>query len=207
MGDVTDIRRRCGEITASGKPCMKWPLEGFLVCELHGGPGRKAGIVQVKSDLARFGLQAEEVSDPGEVMTWLVEQSKQRVDLYSELLQRAYDIEDMLGPDTRYKMDGGIRALIGDKVQISERTGELLVVGEAIRGLAALEKEERDRCMAYTKAAVQAGLAERQTRVAEVHAALLVGVVTAALDAAQVTGQARVDAQNAAAAELEKIAG
>jgi hypothetical protein len=53
---------------------------------------------------------------------------------------------------------------------------------QAIRGLAKLEAEERDRCATMATKAVAAGLAERQVRLAEQQGTLLASVIRAVLD-------------------------
>lgn len=61
---------------------------------------------------------------------------------------------------------GGVSALVGYTYSATI-TGSVYASGEAIRGLAKLEAEERDRCASFAAKAVAAGLAERQVRIAE----------------------------------------
>lgn len=75
---------------------------------------------------------------------------------------------------------GGVAALVGYTFS-DTKSGQVYATGEAIRGLAKLEAEERDRCAKFAKAALEAGIAERQVRLAEqshrLFERLLVGVL------------------------------
>lgn len=61
---------------------------------------------------------------------------------------------------------GGVAALVGNTYS-SSNSGSLFATGEALRGLAKLEAEERDRCANFAAKAVAAGLAARQVKLAE----------------------------------------
>ena len=75
---------------------------------------------------------------------------------------------------------GGVGALIGVK-RNADRFGRIFDTEEAIRGLARLEADERDRCANFAAKAIAAGLAERQVRLAEQQAALIVGMIRSLL--------------------------
>lgn len=75
---------------------------------------------------------------------------------------------------------GGVGALIGTKKGV-DRYGRVFDEEEAIRGLVRLEAEERDRLARFCKLALDAGIAERQVRIAETQGALLAGAVRAIL--------------------------
>lgn len=70
---------------------------------------------------------------------------------------------------------GGAAALIGFKYD-ADRYGRVYAVEEAIRGLAKLEADERDRCAKFAKLAIDAGLGERMVRLAETQGALMASV-------------------------------
>lgn len=76
---------------------------------------------------------------------------------------------------------GGVAALIGNTYGATN-TGSVYATGEAIRGLAKLESEERDRCAGFAAKAIAAGLAERQVRLAEKQGALIADVLRAVLN-------------------------
>lgn len=63
-----------------------------------------------------------------------------------------------------------------------------------------------DRLVKYAKAAVDAGVAEAQVRLAERQAEVVIRAVTAALDAAGVKGKGRLAAEQAVVAELRAAA-
>lgn len=75
---------------------------------------------------------------------------------------------------------GGVAALVGNTYAASN-TGSLYATGEALRGLAKLESDERDRLGGFCAKAIAAGLAERQVRLAERHGALIADVLRAVL--------------------------
>lgn len=76
---------------------------------------------------------------------------------------------------------GGVAALIGVK-RDADRFGRVYDTEEAIRGLARLEAEERDRCANFAAKAVAAGLAERQVRLAERQGAQMYAVFARVLE-------------------------
>jgi hypothetical protein len=61
------------------------------------------------------------------------------------------------------------------------------VTGEAIRGLAKLEAEERDRCANLAAKAVAAGLIKKQTDLANIVGEMLGKALQAVLDKADLT--------------------
>ncbi len=75
---------------------------------------------------------------------------------------------------------GGIAALVGNTYSAGN-SGAVYATGEAIRGLAKLEAEERDRCVAFAAKAVAAGLAERTVRLAERQGQMIADVLRAVL--------------------------
>lgn len=100
---------------------------------------------------------------------------------------------------------GGVGALVGNTYS-DTKSGELYASGEAIRGLAKLEADERERCANFATKAVAAGLAERQVRIAERQAGQLVAVMKAILSRLGLDpGDPRV--AEAMGAELRLIAG
>ncbi|MEC5149155.1 hypothetical protein [Cryobacterium sp. GrIS_2_6] len=121
----------------------------------------------VRAQLSKWAL-GEAVDDPGEVLLRLVTQSRMRVDAYSAELEKLVAESPTLRD-----------ALVGDAM------GEFGKVGEYIRGLAQLESLERDRLATFASKAVQAGLGERQVRLAERQGELMAMVLTTVLDSAQ----------------------
>lgn len=132
-------------------------------------------------ELRKWGLDGHStMRDAGEVLLRLVTQSAARVELYSQLLGEAYELAEAgqtLDPVMR---QGGVGALIGYKYDL-DREGKRHAVEEAIRGLARLEAEERDRCANFATKAIAAGLAERQVRLAEQQGILIVATIRSIL--------------------------
>lgn len=138
-------------------------------------------------EVTKWGL-GDTTVDPGETLLRLLSQSAARVERYSLLVAQAYDAAERLqwasidaakeldGGDTsarekarqdmdRVFNDGAVAALIGNTYSSSE--SGVFASGEAIRALVELENQERDRCARFAKLALDAGIAERQVRIAE----------------------------------------
>jgi hypothetical protein len=187
--------QQCSALTM-GKKCQSWAIRGGAVCNKHGGSikvvKQKAAV---RAELSQW-VMGDSTEDPGEVLLRLVTQSARRATLYALLLQRAYEGDASL--------PSGVQALIGGTFSATAQ-GDVYQTGEQIRGLVQLEAQERDRCANFATKAIAAGLAERQVRLHEKQGTLIIEAITAALDAAGLTGAARVRAQNAAADRLESI--
>lgn len=187
---------RCDGHKASDRtePCQRYPRKGSKVCDSHGGkaPQVKARA-EVRAEVERWGL-GDTTVDPGETLLRLVSQSARRVDRYSRLLEEAYDAAERLRTaqnapeqsdllaEEKARLDlervlnhGGVAALVGHTYAGSE--SGVIATGEAIRGLAQLEAQERDRLANFAGKAIAAGLAERQVRLAERQGAMLAAVI------------------------------
>jgi hypothetical protein len=121
----------------------------------------------VRAELSQWTL-GDAVDDPGEVLLRLVTQSRMRVDAYSA------ELEKMVAESPNLR-----DALVGDAM------GEFGKIGEYVRGLASLEAAERDRLATFASKAVQAGLGERQVRLAERQGEMMAAVLAHVLDSAQ----------------------
>lgn len=162
------------------RPCKNDAIHGGDVCRAHGGaaPQVKARAA-VRAEVMAWGLGDTHI-DPGEILLRLVSQSAARVARYSRELEQLVD-----------KHGGSLEtALIGDSMMLTN-SGDTVKVGEYIRGLAELEARERDRCANFAAKAVAAGLAERQVRLAEQQAALIVSTIDAVLEQLQLTVEQR----------------
>lgn len=223
---------KCKGRTRSGKPCGNGPVTGATVCKMHGGNApqvRKKAIV--RRELAEWGL-GDSTIDPGETLLRLVSQSAARADLYSKLLSEAYDAAERLRTaheaqkvfETADDLDGepaamqvarddlnriftsgGVAALVGNTYGDS-KTGGIYATGEAIRGLAKLEAEERDRCASMAAKAVAAGLAERTVKLAERQGELIAQVLMAVFDDLDLTDGQREVAPNVIRRHLAALA-
>jgi hypothetical protein len=203
-------------------------MVGTKRCRSHPGRLGRAGARAkgaVVTELARWGL-GDTAVDPGEVLLRLVTQSAARVELYSRLLEEAYEAagrlqttltaEQLLDPEGRQRFvgddvvempehaerqvarqdlerifnTGGVAALIGHQYGAT-KDGDVYATGEAIRGLAKLEADERDRCANFAAKAVAAGLAERQVRLAERQGQEMAGVFRRVLEALGLSAEQR----------------
>lgn len=213
------------------RPCERDPIKGGTVCPAHGGKApRVKAKAAVRAELAAWGLGDSKV-DPGEVLLRLVSQSAARAELYSELLREAYEAAERLKAaheaeqlfETAERTDderaavqvarddlkrifnsGGVAALVGNTYG-DAKGGGIYATGEAIRGLAKLEADERDRCATFAAKAVAAGLAERQVRLAEKQVQVALAAIDAALDAIGVAAGDRGPAKIAAARHLQLV--
>lgn len=206
-------------------------------CRKHlGVPLAKArAAAAVRAEVSRWGF-TDAAIDPGTVMVRLVSQSAERVALYADLLgqayeaaerlRRAHDAEELIvttadddeeGAEDpavqtarhdlrRIFTTGGVAALIGFKFD-ADRHGRVYATEEAVRGLAKLEAEERDRCAAFAAKAVAAGLAERQVRLAERQGALMASVFRGALDDAAIPDEVRRRVEQAFMQRMAVVAG
>jgi hypothetical protein len=150
----------------------------------------------------------------------------------AERLQRAITAEDLLDPEVRQRFvgddlvempehaerqvaradlrrifaEGGVAALIGHQYDAT-KDGDIYATGEAIRGLAKLEAEERDRCASFAQKAIAAGLAERQVRLAERQGLEMAGVFRRVLEALGLTEEQRALVPGLLQREIAAITG
>jgi hypothetical protein len=196
---------RCGEFghrNNAGTPCGAIAIKGLDACRRHAGvslaKAKAKGAVVV--ELRRWGLTSQvDLVDPGETLLKLVTQSAARADMYARFLAEAVDAadrlrasgvapeSDLLAEETarldleRIFNHGAVAALVGHTYAGTQTSG-VIATGEAIRGLAKLEAEERDRCAGFASKAVAAGLAERMVKLAERQGALLAAILVGALE-------------------------
>lgn len=171
---------KCRGRRVDGEPCGKWAIAGATVCYKHGGGAKQVrSKAIVRADLLQWGLN-DTTEDPGEVLLRLVTQASRRAALYADLLERQYQAAAHSSTADMADLPIGVAALIGFKYS-SDNTGKLYEVEEAIRGLVQLEAQERDRCAKFAKTALDAGIAERQVRLAERQGELIAAVLRAVL--------------------------
>lgn len=101
---------------------------------------------------------------------------------------------------------GGVAALIG-YTYADTKDGRIYATGEAIRGLAKLEAEERDRCAGFAAKAVAAGLATREVELAERQGTLMMQLMTALFDELDLTDAQREVAPDVLERHLRLLAG
>lgn len=192
--------------------CGANAVRGTDACKNHGGKPLEKLKAEgaVRLEVQRWGLNsAVTLADPGTVLLRLVTQSAQRAEMLAGLLQEAYEAAERLraaheaeelveledhGEDgeradtqrvredlQRIFTSGGVAALVGHQYGAT-KDGDVYATGEAIRGLARLEAEERDRCAGFAAKAIAAGLAERQVRLAERMGAAVIEILRSSVE-------------------------
>ena len=203
------VSKRCIAMTQMGRGprCSKPAITGSTVCRTHGGgtPAVQRKAI-VRRELENWGLNGiEETVDPGQTLLRLLTQSYHRANFYGEILRQSWEVAAQNGNQSEFDMPNGVRGLI-DRKYIQGENGSIYV-GDAIKAIVVLEKEERDRCASLSLKALAAGLAERQVKLLEMEASLVVGAVKAALDRAGVQGPARLEALDVASTFLLESSG
>jgi hypothetical protein len=175
--------------------CHGSAITGLDRCRMHAG--EKAGLAKAKGEAttAWSAVTGKAVISHTEAVMGMLQMSWLRVHLYAGLLEqqvaeaqsRGIAGEGPSGEDDDPDEDssGGRRAdhgagLIGKTVGASPGLG-LYASGEAIRGLALLEAQERDRCVRFAKTAHDMGIADQQVKLAEQQGAMLAGVISRVL--------------------------
>jgi hypothetical protein len=134
-------------------------------------------------------------------MSWL------RVHLYAGLLQQQVD-EAQDAADGAGGGDGvGVGAGLVGQTFSGVRDIGIFATGEAIRGLAQLEAQERDRCVRFAKTAHDMGIAEQQITIAQQQGELLAGVMMRVLDALDLPADKQSTAIDVMTRELRAIEG
>lgn len=226
--DPANDPRLCGHYghksKRTGGLCGANVLTGTKACGRHSGKSKSKAKAEgaIVVELHRWGL-ADATADPGETLLRLVTQSAARVTLYAGLLEEAFDAAERLraaesvvdGGDLAHtaRLDlervfnhGGVAALIGHTYAGTQTSG-VIATGEAIRGLAKLEAEERDRCANFSTKAIAAGLAERQVRLAERQGVMLAAVIGKLVDGLGLSGDQRLLVPSLLAAAVAELTG
>ena len=146
---------RCTGQKTSGDPCKGWRVPGSDKCRRHLPNPVARARAAVRAEVLAWGLGDTTVS-PDETLLRLISQSAARVQRLSSRLE---ELVEEHGGDLAEAMVGDSMMVTGD--------GELVKVGEYVRGLCQLEAQERDRLAGFCAKAIAAGLAERQVRLAE----------------------------------------
>lgn len=197
--------RRCGDAgyrNNRGLPCQRYPLQGLNACRRHIGipPAKARAKSEVRMAVLAWDLSTPTV-DPGEALLRLLTVTYARAQSLADLLQRAYEAAERLAQaelataaagsdlthDARLALaqvlaTGGVAALVG-RTRAGDGKGGTVETGEQIRALAALEQSERKLAADLAAKAVAAGIAERQVRLAERQADMMISVLTASLRA------------------------
>jgi hypothetical protein len=196
------IEGRCtGRSSRTGKPCRRWPVKGAKVCATHGG-------------------RAPQV---------LAAAERRRIEQAAELAVATYGLPREVAPDVALLEEvhrtAGHVAWLG-KVVAGLDQDDLVwgLAEEAEKGSGEfpgtdrtskaapnvwldLYQRERKHLADVCKAALAAGIAERQVRLAEQQGALLAGVIGRVLDALGLTSEQQRLVAVVVPRELRAVAG
>lgn len=187
--------RRCTATSKqTGKPCGNAAIPGGLVCRHHGGGAPQVRArATVVAEIDSWGL-GDTTVDPGETLLRLLSQAVARAEKYAA--QVAAQVEE----------HGLYDALVGDRLIQDPDSGRVTKIDEYVRAMALIEAQERDRAAKFAKMAIEAGLAERQVRLAERQGALIEQVLVAAFEHLELTAEQRRAAPDAIRAALAIVA-
>lgn len=177
---------RCRGHRKDGNPCTMWPRKGSAVCKRHGGnaPQVKAAAKRRQDEekaakaVATFGLPRE--ISPDAALLEEVHRTAGHVAWLGELVQLA------------------------DTSQLTQR-GEQGIITESV--WLKLYQDERAHLVSVCKAAIAAGIAERQVRLAEQQGMLLAGAVRQILERLGLTPEQQALVPQVVPAVLREISG
>lgn len=165
--------------------CHAFAIRGTATCKNHAGVPTDVAKARGEALSAWSALRAEPSVSATEAVLGMLQMSWARVHLYAGLLRRQVEeAQNAPGPGSGVLGEeaGPGAGLIGYNRSANAELG-LYATGEAVRGLASLEGQERDRCVRFAKAAHDMGIAEQQVKLAEHQGAMLAAVIRGTLDA------------------------
>ncbi|MFD1546983.1 hypothetical protein [Nonomuraea guangzhouensis] len=185
-----------------GERCHALAIRGTNACKTHGGQRREVLKAKGEALSAWRAVPGRVDVSPAEAVMAMLQVSWARFHLYASLLERQLEDAD---PGTPGGVGQG-EGLVGHTRSASPSVG-VYESGEAIRGLALLEAQERDRCVRFAKTAHDMGIADREIRLAEAQGALLAGAISRILDALELSPGQRALVPTVVPRELLAIAG
>jgi hypothetical protein len=167
-----------------GERCHGSPIKGTDACYSHGGQPRE--VLKAKGEALSAWRAEVGRSDvtPADAVMAMLQMSWARVHVYASLLERQVSDAD---PDAGVGLGEG---LVGHTRGAVKGIG-IYETGEAIRGLALLEAQERDRCVKFAKVAHDMGIADREIRLAEGQGLLLAQAISRILDGLELSAAQR----------------
>ncbi|MGI5223567.1 hypothetical protein [Actinoallomurus sp. CA-142502] len=194
-------RYECTKHGKGGGSCHGSRIAGTPTCRMHAGVSGKVAKTQGEAITAWSALSGKPVVSNTEAVLGMLQMSWLRVHLYAALLERQVNeaqAEAAREPAVRAAVAEAYDEVFEERSQGAPPVGPgvgligqqfsgvkdigIFATGEAIRGLAQLEAQERDRCVRYAKTAHDMGIAEQQVQLAEQQAMLLAGVVSRVAD-------------------------
>ncbi|NUW45574.1 hypothetical protein [Nonomuraea rhodomycinica] len=164
--------------------CHGLAIRGTAACRTHAGVSTAVAKAKGEALSAWRAVPGRQDVSPAEAVMAMLQMSWARVHIYAGLL------EQQLAEADPSRGVGYGEGLVGHTFSASPSVG-VYESGEAVRGLAKLEAEERDRCVRYARVAHDMGIADREIRLAEAQGALLAGAISRILDALDLTAAQR----------------
>lgn len=196
----------------SGARCHARAIRGTGACVNHSGKPVSVAKAQGEAVTAWSALSGKPTVSANEAVLGMLQVSWLRAHLYARLLEEQFT-EAQAG-----RVGGGVgelrgsagvgpgAGLIGHTYGAVKDIG-VYETGEAPRGLAKLEAEERDRCVRYAKTAHDMGIAEQQVRLAEQQGELLADAIERILAGLELSAQQRARVPQVVPAVLRAISG
>jgi len=202
-------RWECAKRGKTAPVCHGIAIAGIDACRMHAG--QRAEVAKAKGEAlsAWSALHGPPTVSATEAVLGMLQMSWARVHLYAGLLRRqveeAQDAPPGLGGVDGEDVGRGA-GLVGVTRGAVKDIG-IYATGEAVRGLAALEAQERDRVVKYAKTAHDMGIAEQQIRLAEGQGALLAQAVSRILDGLELSAAQRARVPQVVPAVLLEVGG
>lgn len=178
-------RRECTARRKGGdRECHSPAIRGLSHCRMHAGVSGAVAKAKGEALEALSAWSAVAAADgaatvePARAVLGMLHMSWTRVHLLAGMLEQQVDrdglraedsVEDGDGsgaPRSGFAVPGDSGGLIGHTFAADKQAG-VFASGEAVRGLAQLEAQERDRCVRFAKAAHDMGIADREIDLAE----------------------------------------
>jgi hypothetical protein len=186
--------------------CHGSAITGTDRCRMHAG--EKSALTKAKGEAitAWTALAGQPTVSATEAVLGMLQMSWLRVHIYAGLLEEQLSAaQENRGGDGAGSVGPGA-GLIGHTFGAVKDIG-IYASGEAVRGMALLEAQERDRCVRYAKTAHDMGIAEHQIRVAEEQGRLLGDVIRRVLAALGLTAEQRALVPEVVPRELRAVRG
>ncbi len=162
-----------------GDRCHATCLRGTAACKNHAGKRKDVAKAQGQAITAWTALSGVPEVSASDAVLGMLHMSWLRVHLYAGLLREQVEAAQADRGDSTGGTGevGAGTGLVGHTMGASPNIG-VYATGEAVRALAQLEAQERDRCVRYAKTAHDMGIAEQQIALAERQGAMLAAVIS-----------------------------
>lgn len=196
-----------------GDRCHGSPVRGTPTCYTHSGKRLATLKAEGEAMTAWSALEGTPTVSATEAVLGMLQMSWLRVHLYASLLEKQVtEAAEAADGDGLFPADstgaGGVgrgAGLIGHTYAAGKDVG-VFASGEAIRGLAQLEAQERDRCVRFAKTAHDMGIAEIQVKIAEQQGAMFAAAINRILDGLGLSAEQRARVPQVVPVVLRELA-